>query len=81
MHLHLCLRNRTYRREIDPLEAEGGVLHAPYERRMIERAAETMSSEIDLRLSAIDRGAAVYQGRGHHACLEARGDPVAVLDG
>ncbi len=56
------------------------MLHAPYEHRMIERAAETMTSEIDLRLSAIDRGAAVREGRGHYACLEAQGDPGAVLD-
>ena len=56
------------------------MLHAPYEHRMIERGAETMTSEIDLRLSAIDRGAAVREGRGHYACLEAQGDPGAVLD-
>jgi len=79
-HLHLRIRNRTHRLEIDSLKAEGGVLHAPYEHQMIERVAETMTSQIDLRLTTIDAGAVVYEGRGQHACLEAQGDLDAVLD-
>jgi hypothetical protein len=47
---------------------------------MIERVSETMTSDIDLRLTSVDTGSCVYEGRGHHACLEAQGDLEAVLD-
>jgi hypothetical protein len=73
--LHLRVRNREHRLEIDARKAEGGVLHAPYERAMVERVAETMSSEVELRLSTLAGGEVVYEGRGRHACLEARYRP------
>jgi hypothetical protein len=79
-HLHLCVRNATHRLEIDARKTEGAVLHAPYGKQMIERVSETMTSDIDLRLTSVDTGSCVYEGRGHHACLEAQGDLDAVLD-
>ena len=36
-HLHLRIRNRTVRLEVESRKAPGAVLHAPYERQMIER--------------------------------------------
>jgi hypothetical protein len=79
-HLHLRIRNRSHRLEIDSRKAEGGVLHAPYENAMIERVAETMTSEIDVRLSSLAGGRLLYEGRGHHACLETQGDLAFILD-
>jgi hypothetical protein len=79
-HLHLCLRNRHHRLELDARTEEGGVLHAPYAGQMIERVAETMTSEVDVRLTSLGTGDLVYEGRGQHACLEAQGDIDAVLD-
>jgi tocopherol cyclase len=79
-HLRLCIRNRTHRLEVEARKADGAVLHAPYERKMIERVAETMTSEVDVRFSEVDGGAEVFAGRGGHACLEAQGDLAAVLD-
>ena len=47
---------------------------------MIERVAETMSSEVELRFSSLATGEGLYEGRGRHACLEVQGDLPAILD-
>jgi tocopherol cyclase len=80
-HLRLRLRNRSHHLEIDARKEDGGVLHAPYGRTMIERVAETMASEVEIRFSLLSTAATVYEGRGRHACLEVQGDLAAVLDG
>ena len=79
-HLRLRLRNRKYRIEMDARKEEGGVLHAPYGKQMIERVAETMRSEVELRFSSLVTDTTIYQGRGQHACLEVQGDLPAILD-
>jgi tocopherol cyclase len=79
-HLHLRLRNRSHRLEIDARKEEGGVLHAPYGRQMIERVAETMSSEVELRFSSLATDTTLFEGRGRHACLEVQGELSAILD-
>ncbi|MDJ0849577.1 MAG: hypothetical protein QNK04_14495, partial [Myxococcota bacterium] len=68
--------------EIDSRKAEGALLMAPYERQMLERVAETMTSQVDLRLLARAPGGdrLVYEGTGRHACLEAQGDLDRILD-
>jgi hypothetical protein len=78
-HLELRIRSRTHRLKIDSRKAEGGILHAPYGNGMLERVAETMTSEIELCFSKLS-GGIVYEGRGRHACLETQGDLAAVLD-
>ena len=74
------LRNRSHRLEIDARKAEGGVLHAPYGRQMIERVAETMSSEVELRFSSLATDTTLFEGRGRNACLEVQGELSAILD-
>jgi hypothetical protein len=41
---------------------------------MVERAAETMTSKVERRLSRLADDRTVYTGRGHHACLEVQGE-------
>ena len=48
---------------------------------MIERVAETMTSEIELRFSTLTGDETVFQGRGGNACLETQGELAAVLVG
>ena len=79
-HLRLRIRNREHRLELDSRKSEGGILHAPYGKRMVERVAETMTSETELRFATLAGDRTVYTGRGHHACLEVQGDLTAVLD-
>lgn len=79
-HLHLCIRNRRHRLDVEARKEEGAVLRAPYEQMMIERVAETMTSDVDVRLTELRSGAVVFEGRGRHACLEAQGDLARVLD-
>ncbi len=80
-HLRLRIRNRRHRLLVEAAKREGALLHAPYERQMIERVAETMTSDVQVRLVRLDDGAVVFDGLGRHACLEAQGDLDRVLDG
>lgn len=80
-HLHLVIRNRTHRLDVDAEKADGAILHAPYEKQMIERVAETMTSRVDVRLRRVDDGRTLFEGEGVNACLEAQGDLDRVLDG
>lgn len=79
--LRLAIRNRTHRLEVDAHRTEGAILHAPYEQQMVARVAETMTSEVEARLTRLDDGSAVFEGRGAHACLEAQGDLERLLAG
>ena len=71
--------NRSHRLEVDARKTDGATLYAPYEKQMIARVAETMTSEVDVRLSRLEGDAPVFEGRGQHACLEAQGDLSRVL--
>ena len=53
-HLHLCIRNRDHRLEVMATKSEGGLLYAPYNKQMIERVAETMTSEVKVRLERLE---------------------------
>ena len=79
--LHLCIRNRDHRLEVMATKSEGGLLYAPYNKQMIERVAETMTSEVKVRLERLDGKRTIFEGVGRHACLEAQGDLSGVLDG
>lgn len=78
-HLHLVIRNRTHRLEVDARKTDGATLYAPYEKQMIARVAETMTSEVDVRLTRLADAGTVFDGCGRHACLEAQGDLARVL--
>jgi len=79
-HVRMRFRNRKFRLEVDSLKSEGGILHAPYGKSMVERVAETMTSEVELRFSSLADDRTLYTGRGRHACLEVQGDLPAVID-
>ncbi|MDG2049674.1 MAG: tocopherol cyclase family protein [Myxococcota bacterium] len=79
-HLHLRIRNRDHRLEVMANKSEGGLLHAPYEKQMIERVAETMTSEVHVRLDQLAGERSLFEGVGRHACLEAQGDLSGILD-
>jgi tocopherol cyclase len=49
----------------------GGILHAPYEQRMLERVAEVMTSRISLEFARATDGQILFAGEGRMACLEA----------
>ena len=75
---HLVVRDGEQRLEVSATKAGGALLHAPYEKRMLERVAETMNSSIDVRLQRVG-GRPVFEGRGVHGCLEIQGDLDAIL--
>jgi hypothetical protein len=73
--LTLRVADRRHALELRARRTEGALLRAPYERAMLERVAETMTSEIDVRLLARgpDGDRVVYEGTGRAGCLEAQG--------
>ncbi len=76
---HLSVRDKTHRLELSASKGEGALLHAPYDKQMVERVAETMTSTVDLRFERIADGEILFQGSGEHGCLEVQGDLNAIL--
>ncbi len=79
-HLHLVLHNRTHRLAIEAQKMGGALLHAPYDRVMLKRVAETMTSTVSVRLEDARSGGLIFEGAGRHACLELVG-PLAKIVG
>ena len=77
----VSVRDRAYRLEISATKTEGAILHAPYEKQMLERVAETMTSSVELRFARSDGDVTLFEGSGQHGCLEVQGDLEAVLRG
>jgi tocopherol cyclase len=75
----LSIRDRKYRLEVSATRTDGAILHAPYEKQMIERVAETMTSTVDLRFKSVATGETLFEDRGEHGCLEVQGDIQAIL--
>lgn len=70
--LELVLSDRRLELSIAARRTSGAMLLAPYEGQMLERVAETMTSEVEVRFA--ERGGAVrFEGIGRSACLEAQG--------
>jgi tocopherol cyclase len=78
-HLTMSLHNKATRLEIDARRTDGATLHAPYDGQMIERVAETMTSEVAVRLSKLGDDKTIFEGVGRHGCLEVQGDLQRVL--
>jgi hypothetical protein len=75
----VVVQDSVHRLEISATRSEGGLLHAPYDKRMVERVAETMTSQIDICLQRLADDSILYQGSGGHGCLEVQGDLDAIL--
>jgi len=70
----LCVRDRKYRLQLHAKRTGGALLHAPYDKQMVERVAETMNSRIELRFERVKGGEILFEGQGEHGCLEVQGD-------
>lgn len=79
--LQVCISDDQYRLEYSATRSSGGVLHAPYENRMVERVAEAMDSIVHVRLERKDTGQTILEETGTHGCLEMQGDLEPVLQG
>jgi tocopherol cyclase len=75
----LCVRDRKYRLHLHAKRTEGALLHAPYDKQMVERVSETMNSRIELRFETVKGGEMLFEGQGEHACLEVQGDINTIL--
>ncbi len=79
-HLDITIRNRTHRLQINAEKTTGALLMAPYEKQMLERVAETMTSTVEVRFSELSSGALVYEGTGQNGCLEVQGNLSFIAD-
>lgn len=76
----LCVRDRKYRLHLRASRTGGALLHAPYDKQMVERVAETMNSTIELRFEKVDGGEILFEGQGEHGCLEVQGDLDTIIN-
>jgi hypothetical protein len=53
---------------------------APYEKQMLERVAETMTSTVQVRFTELKSGKLVYEGTGGNGCLEVQGNLSFIAD-
>lgn len=79
-HLEITIRNRTHRLEINSEKTEGALLMAPYEKQMLERVAETMTSTVQVRFTERKSGNLIYEGTGENGCLEVQGELDFIAD-
>ena len=71
-----------YRLEINALRSEGGLLHAPYSIGMLQRVAESLTAQVEVRLVALGEAGEelIFAGTGRHAGLEINGELAEILD-
>ncbi len=74
-HVSLEVTNRRFRLQVEAVRAEGGLLHAPYEMSMIMRVAETLRSQVHVRLERLENGGGgiIFDGSGDPAGLDVNG--------
>jgi len=75
----LAVRDKEHRLEIKATRSEGALLHAPYDKKMMERVAESMTSKIHVRLQSVRGNNILFEGSGEHGCLELQGDLNTIL--
>ena len=76
----LVVRDKHHRIEIHANRTRGALLHAPYDKQMTERVAESMTSRIDIRLQDAGQKDVIFEGGGRHGCLEVQGDLASILE-
>lgn len=76
----LGVSDRMYRLQLSARRTSGGLLHAPYDKQMTERVAETMNSIIEVRFERIGSGEILFEDYGEHGCLEVQGDLKSIID-
>lgn len=79
-HVDITIKNRERRLEIHSEKTEGALLMAPYEKQMLERVAETMTSTVRVRFTELKSGDLIYEGAGANGCLEVQGNLSFVAD-
>ena len=74
--------NRRHRLQIKARKTEAGTLHGPFEERMLNRVAESLSSTIDISFYEINdrREKLIFSGHGEKAGLEINGTLEQILD-
>jgi hypothetical protein len=72
--------NRTHRLEIAAARSEGGLLHAPYRRDMLQRVTESLTAAITVKLVELGSGRVMFEGTGRHAGLEINGAIQQIVD-
>ena len=67
------VRNRHFRLEMIASRVEGGLLHEPTGKTMLQRVEETMLATVKVRLSTLD-GNVIFDEMGRNSGMEVQGD-------
>jgi tocopherol cyclase len=80
--VHLEVVHQRHRLQIKASYTEAGVLHGPYDNKMMGRVAESLSSMITVAFYEKDRNGEklLYSGRGQKAGLEINGALEQIID-
>ena len=81
-HVSLEVTDRHYKLKIQAVRSEGGLLHAPYERQMLQRVSETLSSQVEVWLFQVENGKEnlIFSGKGTPAGLDVNGKLAEIVD-
>ncbi len=81
-HLQLEVTDRKYRLKIEAVRSNGGLLHAPYEMKMLQRVSETLSSQVKIDLYHVNKNEnhLIFSGEGSPAGLDVNGKLEEIVD-
>jgi tocopherol cyclase len=79
-HVDWVLRDSQYRLEMQAERTEGSLLLAPIRTEMHKRVNETLKSNVQVRLTALQNNRAIFEGVGRNAGLEVHGDLPTLLN-
>lgn len=81
-HVQLAVSDRNFLLKIEAVRNEGGLLHAPYEMKMLRRVSETLISIVKVNLYQINRhkNSLIFMGNGNPAGLDVNGKLNEIVD-
>ncbi len=80
--VRLKVQNRKYRLTAIAKRNLGGILHAPYEMKMLKRVSESLNSTVDIRFIRISgkKEHLIFEGTGVAAGLDVNGNLQEIID-
>ncbi len=73
------IEDKNYLLKVRIERTEGGVLHGPYEKQMLERVSESLNAKINLKFCD-KNGKIIFEGNGIHSGLDVNGKLEEIAD-
>ncbi|MCF8243195.1 MAG: tocopherol cyclase family protein [Melioribacteraceae bacterium] len=72
--------DNNYHLTVEAARKNSGILHAPYEKQMLERISESLDSEVHVKLLDKKENRLIFEGTGKHAGLDVNGNLKEIAD-